>query len=201
MLGSVFKLATNFLHTALTPSLLSRQVLPTSPPQVRSTTTSAKRSAPSSPPAPSPAQKQAAAANVPRPSGMPQELGEYIDRDARLLRSLGWHGLVAHRRPLSDFSLLDNVQHPARRLLRHYKHRGAPVKFSTPPWTRLQIQRALTRGPHKSSYEYLGYLEEEFVDMINKGQWIVLPYSAVKHLPGLRISPPGVIPQRDRRPR
>ncbi|KAL3822916.1 hypothetical protein ACHAXA_010699 [Cyclostephanos tholiformis] len=36
--------------------------------------------------------------------------------------------------------------------------------------------------------------------MINKGQWIVLLYSAVRHLPGLRISPPGVIPQRDRRP-
>ncbi|KAK1732369.1 hypothetical protein QTG54_016948 [Skeletonema marinoi] len=32
-------------------------------------------------------------------------------------------------------------------------------------------------------------------------QWVVLPVSAVKDLPGLRISPPGVIPQRDRRPR
>ncbi|KAL3817629.1 hypothetical protein ACHAXA_011717 [Cyclostephanos tholiformis] len=48
---------------------------------------------------------------------------------------------------------------------------------------------------------YLDYLEEEFVDMINKGHWIVLPYSTVSHLPGLCISPPGVIPQRDRRPR
>ncbi len=37
--------------------------------------------------------------------------------------------------------------------------------------------------------------------MINKGQWIVLPYSEVTHLPGLCISPPGVIPQRDRQPR
>ena len=34
--------------------------------------------------------------------------------------------------------------------------------------------------------------------MINKGQWIILPYSAVQHLPGLRISPPGVIPQQGR---
>jgi hypothetical protein len=97
--------------------------------------------------------------------------------------------------------MLDNVPHLARRLLRHYKHCGAPVKFSTTPWTRQQIQRALSRGPHKSSHKYLDYLEEEFVDMINKGQWIVLPYSAVSHLPGLRISPLGVIPQQDRRPR
>jgi hypothetical protein len=138
---------------------------------------------------------------MPRPSGIPVELGDYIARNARLLRSLGWHGLVAHRRPLSNFSLLDNVLHPARRLLLHYKHRGAPVKFSTPPWTRLQVQRALSWGPHKSAHKYIDYLEEEFVDMINKGQWVVLPYSAVRHLPGLHISPPGVIPQRNRRPR
>ncbi|KAL3826648.1 hypothetical protein ACHAXA_009089 [Cyclostephanos tholiformis] len=47
---------------------------------------------------------------------------------------------------------------------------------------------------------YLDYLKEEFIDMINKGQWIVLLYSAIRHLPGLRISPPGVIPQWDHRP-
>ncbi|KAL3823259.1 LOW QUALITY PROTEIN: hypothetical protein ACHAXA_011104, partial [Cyclostephanos tholiformis] len=80
-------------------------------------------------------------------------------------------------------------------------HCGAPVKFSTPPWTSHQVQRALSRGPHKSAHEYIDYLGEEFVDMINKGQWVILPYSAVQHLPGLRISPPGVIPQRGRRPR
>jgi hypothetical protein len=135
---------------------------------------------------------------VPRPSGLPHKLGEYIDRDARLLQSLGWHGLVAHCRPLSNFSLLDNVLHPARCLLRYYKHRGVPVKFSTPPWTCHHVQCALARGPHKSAHKHWAYLEEEFVDMINKGQWIVLPYSKVKHLPSLRISPPGVIPQRDR---
>jgi hypothetical protein len=39
-------------------------------------------------------------------------------------------------------------------------------------------------------------------DMIEKDQWIVLPYKQVKALlPHLRISPIGVVPQRDRRPR
>ena len=202
MWDSILKLNSSSLPTAPTPSFPSHHnMLPPSSPPGRSLLTSAKRSAPSSPPAPSPARKRAAVTDVPKPSGFPSELGEYTARDARLLHSLGWHGLVAHRRPLSDLSMLDNVPHPARRLLRHYKHRGAPVKFSTPPWTRQQIQRALSRGPHNSAHEYLDYLEEEFIDMINKGQWIVLPYSAVSHLPGLRISPPGVIPQRDRRPR
>jgi hypothetical protein len=39
------------------------------------------------------------------------------------------------------------------------------------------------------------------VDMILRRQWIVLPYHAIKDLPGLRLSPIGVVPQRDRRPR
>ncbi|KAL3817789.1 hypothetical protein ACHAXA_005822 [Cyclostephanos tholiformis] len=36
---------------------------------------------------------------------------------------------------------------------------------------------------------------DELVDMIHKGHWIVLPYSSVRDLPGLRVSPPGVVPQ------
>jgi hypothetical protein len=48
---------------------------------------------------------------------------------------------------------------------------------------------------------YIEFLHEEFADMIAKSQWVILPANAVKDLPGLRISPPGVIPQRERRPR
>jgi hypothetical protein len=33
--------------------------------------------------------------------------------------------------------------------------------------------------------EYIDFLQEEFVDMINKGQWVILPAKAVLHLPGL----------------
>ena len=36
---------------------------------------------------------------------------------------------------------------------------------------------------------------------IDQGFWIVLPCDQVKHLPGLRLSPMGVVPQCDRRPR
>jgi hypothetical protein len=38
-------------------------------------------------------------------------------------------------------------------------------------------------------------------DMVEKGQWVVLPYELLRHLPQLRISPIGVVPQHDRRPR
>lgn len=145
--------------------------------------------------------KQRRPAIIDQVQSVPTDLGEFISRDVKLLNKLGWHGLVAHRRPASDFSSLRNVRHPARRLLQFYKHRGAPVKFATPPWTRQHIMHALHRGPHKSCHDHIAFLQEEFKDMISKGQWLVLPYAAVKDLPGLRLSPPGVIPQRNRRPR
>jgi hypothetical protein len=37
--------------------------------------------------------------------------------------------------------------------------------------------------------------------MIKKGQWTVLPVQLVRHMRKLRISPTGVVPQRDCRPR
>ena len=37
--------------------------------------------------------------------------------------------------------------------------------------------------------------------MTKKEQWIVLPASAVENLPNIRLSPPGCVPQRNRRPR
>jgi len=39
------------------------------------------------------------------------------------------------------------------------------------------------------------------LDMLKKGFWSILPFSAVKHYPHLKLSPAGVIPQRTRRPR
>ena len=132
---------------------------------------------------------------------LPAELGKLVERDVLLLRKLGWKAFVQHRRQRGDFSALDEFDHPAKRLIRHYKNRGAPVKFSTKPWTPGRIKRALQRGPHKSCHEHLEFLQEEFIDMINKQQWVILPASEAMKLPGLRLSPPGCVPQRDRRPR
>ena len=132
---------------------------------------------------------------------MTEELGKLIRRDVELLRRGGWSALVRSRRARGDFASLDDVEHPARRLLMLYKHRGVPVKVSTPPWSRQRCLDALERGPHKSCAEHIEFLEEEFVDMIKKGQWVILPAAVAMTLPGLRTSPPGVVPQRGRRPR
>ena len=118
-----------------------------------------------------------------------------------MLKRLGWKKFVLQRRAKGDFTSLDGVHHPAKRLLKHYKSRGAPVKVSTKPWSQGAIDAALQRGAHRSCMEHIEFLHKEFADMIAKAYWVVLPAEAVKDLPGLRISPPGVVPQLGRRPR
>ena len=128
------------------------------------------------------------------------ELGEYVANDVALLNSLGWEAFVKSKRGRGDIGHLTKP-HPANRLLHHYKHHGAPVRFSTPPWSLDRLLAAVKRGPHQSCNLHLNFLQEEFIDMIRKGQWVVLPFSVAKTLPGLRLSPPGAVEQRDRRPR
>ena len=137
-------------------------------------------------------------------SKVPADIGEFqsrIAKDAKLLQKIGWKKFVKIKRPVDDFGNLQNLNHHARRLLRQYKHTGAPVILHTNKWTNSQINQAIDRGPHKSCEEHIDFLEEEFTDMLNKGQWVVLPYDLAVTLPNLRISPPGVVPQRNRRPR
>ena len=106
------------------------------------------------------------------------------------------------RRGKGDLSGLDELDgHPAQRLLKLYKHRGVPVKLATSRWSRDKVMDALRRGAHKSCQGHIDFLNEEFLDMIQKGQWVILPASVALELEGLRLSPPGVVEQRDRRPR
>ena len=59
----------------------------------------------------------------------------------------------------------------------------------------------MMRGPHKSAKEERAFVCEEILDFCSQGYWAVLPYSEVRLWKDLRISPLGVVPQRDRRPR
>jgi hypothetical protein len=113
---------------------------------------------------------------------------------------MGWRDFVKFKRKRGDIGPL-NFDHPAVRLLKQYKHNGVPVKLHTKPWTTARNHQALHRGPHRSCFDHLTFLQEEFIEMIQKDQWVILPYDVVKDFPGLRLSPPGCIPQRDRRPR
>ena len=130
---------------------------------------------------------------------LPSDLGKLIAEDAQLLRELGWKEFVKSKRGRGNLGPL-NFNHPAKQVLQQYKKHSVPVKLSTPAWSETQLKDKLCRGPHKSCHEHLKFLQEEFVDMINKKQWVILPYHVAKDLPGLRLSPPGVVPQRERWP-
>ena len=145
----------------------------------------------------------APATTAPVTSTSPANLDQRILQDVEELKRLGsWEVFVKSKRCVSDFANLDNVRgHPAHRLLQFYRQRGAPVKMKNKPWSRDQISAALSRGAHKSCFAHMDFLREEFTDMMENGQWVILPASAVESLPGLQVSPPGVVPQRKRRPR
>ena len=73
--------------------------------------------------------------------------------------------------------------------------------MTTPPWTAERKEQAVLRGPHQSSHGEREFVCNEMIDFCQQGYWVVLPYDAVAEWPSLRISPLGVVPQRDRRPR
>ena len=132
-------------------------------------------------------------------SALSKELGKYIQRDIKLIQQLGWMSFVQQRRQRRDLSTL-HFQHKALPLLQHIKKKGMPVILSSPPWSNKKLFQSITRGPHRSCHNHIEFLESEFIDMIQKNQWVILPYSIAKQFPNLRISP-GVVPQRNRRPR
>jgi hypothetical protein len=122
--------------------------------------------------------------------------------DIKRLETVDIYSLFKTRQGRGDFTDLHRISHhPAHQYLKHISVHGAPVVLTTEPWTRERNDAAMERGPHKSATEYLEFLREEMADFVKKGFWMVLPYDKVKHLQGLRVSPPGVVPQNERRPR
>ena len=132
---------------------------------------------------------------------VPDDLGTLIRRDVELVGRLGWEEFVKERRGRGDLTEMNGVHHPARKLLRGYALRGVPVQMHTERWDIKRLDEAVQRGPHQSAKIKASFLNEEFIDMIHKSQWVILPYSVASKLKNLHISPPGVVPQRDRRDR
>ena len=87
----------------------------------------------------------------PRQTLLPNNLGECISQDAAAVSHLGWEEFVQRRRGRGDFAGLGNLRHWARRLLRQYKFRGAPVVLAGKEWTEDQRLAGLQQGPHKSA--------------------------------------------------
>jgi len=91
--------------------------------------------------------------------------------------------------------------HKAAKHLDDLRRQGAKVTIDALPPSTATLQGHLARCPHKSALKHVEFVQEEFADFCEKGFWTVLPYAEVQHLPTLRLSPLGVVPQQDRRPR
>ena len=118
-------------------------------------------------------------------------------------RSNSWETFATAQRGSAP-DIAPNVRHlahPAAHLLDHLRNHGAPIPMSTLPWNTQRRDEAIARGPHKSAKDEVTFVREEFTDFLNKKFWTILPYRLVRHLQNLRLSPLGVVPQRDRRPR
>lgn len=64
-----------------------------------------------------------------------------------------------------------------------------------------ECDAAMHRGLHKSAHDERDFVFKEILDFCSQGYWAVLPYEAVRDWPELRLSPLGVVPHRDRRPK
>ena len=129
------------------------------------------------------------------------ELGKYVREHTALLEQCGFEATVRRIRPRGDLEVNQRHWHPASPLLRHFAKCGVPAVMSTAPWSPELLEARALRGSHQSCDEYLDFVREELLDFVKKGFWMVLPYRLVKHMRHLRLSPLGVVPQRERRPR
>jgi hypothetical protein len=132
------------------------------------------------------------------------ELDSLIDEASALFQSSAtWDEFVPKVRDArGDFHAdVGRIPHPAAHFLNRFRIGGAPVICQGEPWNFAQKAAALARGPHQSANQNIPFLRQEFVDMIRKGQWTLLPARLVLNELQLRLSPLGAVPQRDRRPR
>jgi hypothetical protein len=129
-------------------------------------------------------------------------LGKLAASTAQALARIGWRDLVLSQRGPSHLAAnLETLPHKAGRLLHHLQARGAAVPLASSPWPLSQRDRSAARGPHQSVHDHRDFVAAEMLDFCRQGYWLVLPYASVRTWDNLRLSPLGVVPQRERRPR
>ena len=133
--------------------------------------------------------------------GSAKTIGELIALATEAYKKYGWHKTACIFRPDDYAPDIDKLPHPAAPLLHRVAKNGVPVVITSEPWSIELLDERAARGSHSSANDQTEFLVEEYLDFGRKGFWILLPYELIKHEPGLRLSPLGVVPQDGRRPR
>jgi hypothetical protein len=127
-----------------------------------------------------------------------KSLGKYVRAHTTLLRQLGWHRFIKHLQHPTDISpYLDRLPHPVASYLHRLALNGVPAPSQEKPWSTARLLNTLKQGAHVSAkHLFKDFLFEDLLDMVQKGYWTVLPFSAMKSCQHLKLSPSGVVPQR-----
>ena len=96
---------------------------------------------------------------------------------------------------------LSQIDHPASAFLASLHDHGVPVHFDDPDWTLDQLDKAVSQGCNRSAEVHKEFIAQEMLEFAQDGFWTILPYSKVRGLPGLRLSPAQIKEERDRKPR
>jgi hypothetical protein len=128
-------------------------------------------------------------------------LGKLVLASAAALGSCSFDDLCVRHRGPSCLTSTVCAPHPAIPILQQLRDEGAFIHRSSPDWSLEQRDAAILRGAHQSTRTNKSFVRKEFADMVESGQWLVLPYALVRHLSGLCLSPSGLVPQRNRRDR
>lgn len=75
------------------------------------------------------------------------------------------------------------------------------MPLHTLPWPLRQVQEAAHWGSHCLAKDAIEFVCHDMHEFCEQGSWTVLPLADAMTLPDLHLSPLGVVPQRDRRPR
>lgn len=107
------------------------------------------------------------------------ELGKLVlDYCGRLDEATSFETFMNAMRHRSDLQpTVGTLPHPAAALLEDLRTQGVSVPLATPPWTMKQKTDAIERGAHRSAFGHQEFVRSEFVDMMKKGYFIVLPAS------------------------
>jgi hypothetical protein len=196
-------------HNIASPSNVSHKLVPpdpTTPSPVQATAPSLSfRNNYSSMLADDTSSSSASSSQNPSPASFtPGELGKFATMAARDLQRLGWFPFVRARQCYSSLNTQQygSLQHPVMPYLQHLATHGVPAPSQSKPWPYSRNFQAYVRGPHVSAaHLYKPFVLEDMFNMVREGYWCVLPFTAVAHMSKLKLSPAGVVPQRERRPR
>jgi len=130
-------------------------------------------------------------------------LGTYIAKNVRRLHSSpDWETFVQQEHgPPHLRANLQDLPHPAGAFLASLEAHGVPVAFDDEPWTIQRMDEAVKKGCHPTAQKHSAFIAQEMLEFAESGYWTILPYSEVRHLPGLRGSPAHMKEELDRKDR